>query len=118
MPTLTYIDEPVPKDLPLIAQGEDWNWSFGLNDSTGAPLNLTGASFTCMMREDRESRDVTFTPTVTIAANVVTLKLARTVTAVVTQSKSLVYDVIWTDSLGNKLMILRGAVEFLAAVTR
>ncbi len=116
--SLIYIDEPVAYDLPKIVQGEDWNWSFTLNNPDGTPVNTSGMSFACMMREKKDDSTTVFTPAIAVASNTITLTIANALTTAQTKTRRLVYDIIQTDSLGNKLALFEGSVAFEGAVTR
>lgn len=116
--SLIYIDQPVSYSLPDIVQGEDWNFSFSLNNPDGSPVDLTGMSFAAMMRQGVSDNTAVFTPTVAVSSNTVTLTIANAATSVQTRAMRLFYDLFQTDSLGNKLALMTGNVAFRTAVTR
>lgn len=116
--SLTYIDEPVAYNLPDIVEGEDWNFSFSLQNPDGTPQSLVGMTFTAMMRQKVDDTTPMFTPTVSVVTNTVTLTIANAVTSAQTKTTQLFYDIFQTDSLGNKLALMAGTVLFRRAVTR
>lgn len=116
MSTRTYIDEPVQYDLPKIVSGEDWQFQFLLQNPDGSAVNTAGMSFACQMRDKTDA--VIFTPSVSVSTNTVTLALANSVTVAVKQGVRLSYDIVQTDSLGKKLVLFQGAIQFEKAITR
>lgn len=116
--SLIYIDEPVAYQLPDIIQGEDWNFSFSLNNPDNTPVNLTGMSFAMMMRQKVDDFAPFFTPTVSVTGNTVTFTIANVVTTAQPKGALLAYDLFQTDSLDKKLTLMAGSVTFKKAVTR
>ena len=58
-----------------IKQGADWSLSFIVEDTNGLPVNLTGWTGTCQLRE-RPGGEILATVTVTVTGATGTVKLA------------------------------------------
>ena len=102
-----------------IDQGADFSTTLSLTDSNGDVLNLTGYSAVGQMRKTYGSSTVAATFTVALVAGTgqVTLTLTDTVTAALTSGRY-VYDVLITDSSGDKTRILEGHATVTPSVSR
>ena len=102
-----------------IDQGADFSTTLSLTDSNGDVLNLTGYSAVGQMRKTYGSSTVAATFTVALVAGTgqVTLTLTDTVTAALTSGRY-VYDILITDSSGDKTRILEGQATVTPSVSR
>ncbi len=102
-----------------IDQGADFSTTLSLTDSNGDVLNLTGYSAVGQMRKTYGSSTVAATFTIALVAGTgqVTLTLTDTVTAALTSGRY-VYDVLITDSSGDKTRILEGHATVTPSVSR
>jgi hypothetical protein len=97
-----------------IDQGADFSTTISLTDSNGDILSLTGYSATGQIRKTYGSSTVSATFG---AAGQITLTLTDTVTAAM-DSGRYVYDVLITDSSGDKTRILEGHATVTPSVSR
>lgn len=90
-----------------------------LTDSNGDVLNLTGYSATGQVRKTFSSSTVAATFTTALAAGTgqVTLTLTDVATAAMTSGRY-VYDILLTDSSGDKTRILEGHATVTPSVSR
>ena len=102
-----------------IDQGADFSTTLSLTDSNGDILNLTGYSAIGQLRKTFGSSSIaaTFTVALTAATGQVTMTLADTVTTALTSGRY-VYDVLLTDSSGDKTRILEGHATVTPSVSR
>lgn len=102
-----------------IDQGADFSTTLSLTDSNGDVLNLTGYSAVGQMRKTYGSSTVAATFTIALVAGTgqVTLTLTDTITAALTSGRY-VYDVLITDSSGDKTRILEGHATVTPSVSR
>jgi len=105
-------------DFLLIARVQEKNQTFGSAGYT--PVDLTGWSWVGQIRSAKEKTLVeTFTITIanqTTDAGVFYCALTDTQTSAATVSSG-IYDVISTDTAGDKKQILRGTVKFTDSVS-
>lgn len=105
----------------FIEQGATFNTEITLDDSSGAPFNLTNFTVASQARKSYSSSTIAinFQTSVANANNgVIALSANSSVTANVAAGK-LVYDVIITDSVsGNKTRVLEGQIFISPSVTR
>lgn len=102
-----------------IDQGADFSTTVSLTDSNGDILNLTGYSAVGQIRKTYGSGTVaaTFGTALAAATGQVTLTLTDTVTAAM-DSGRYVYDILITDSSGDKTRILEGHAVVTPSVSR
>ena len=102
-----------------IDQGSDFSTTVSLTDSNGDILNLTGYTALAQVRKTYGSSTIaaTFTTAIAAATGQLTLTLADTVTAGMTSGRY-VYDVLLTDSSGDKTRVLEGQAVLTPGVSR
>ena len=90
-----------------------------MTDSNGDVLSLTGYTALGQIRKTYGSSTIaaTFGTSLTAATGQITLTLADTVTAGITSGRY-VYDIIITDSSGDKTRILEGQATITPSVSR
>ena len=105
-----------------IDQSSDYLKQFIAKDDTGTVINLTGSTVTSQVRKSygTTTNAATFTcAIVTATAGTFTLALTDVQTAVGTLERGRhVYDVIVTDSSGNKTRVQEGIAVVSPGVTR
>lgn len=109
-----------------IERNTDFSQSLILQDSEGSPLNLTGYTFTSMIKRAATDTNalISFTCTVPTPANgtiILSLTNAQTSALVTTgvdytAPTNLVYDVVQNVS-GVKTRIVQGSISLIPAVT-
>jgi hypothetical protein len=102
-----------------IDQGADFSTTISLTDSNGEILSLTGYSAVGQIRKTYGSSTVqaTFGSTLAAATGQITLSLTDSVTAAM-DSGRYVYDILITDSSGDKIRILEGQATVTPSVSR
>ena len=102
-----------------IDQGADFSTTISLTDSNGDVLSLTGYSALGQIRKTYGSSSVaaTFVTTLAGATGQITLTLTDVVTGGRTSGRY-VYDIIITDSSGDKTRILEGQATITPSVSR
>ena len=102
-----------------IDQGADFSTTVSLTDSNGQVLSLTGYTALGQIRKTYGSSTVagTFDTALTAATGQITLTLADTVTGGMSSGRY-VYDIIITDSSGDKTRILEGQATITPSVSR
>tara|TARA_Y100000590_G_scaffold431628_1_gene546598 strand:- start:330 stop:665 length:336 start_codon:yes stop_codon:yes gene_type:complete len=102
-----------------IDQGADFSTTLSLTDSNGDVLNLTGYSALGQMRKTFGSSTIsaTFGVALTAATGQVTLTLTDVITAGLSSGRY-VYDILLTDSSGDKTRILEGHATVTPSVSR
>lgn len=109
-----------------IKQGSDWSTAFTIMDSNGI-VDLTGSSFAGQIRKTRlsENASASFTFSVNLTTNKVTVSLSDTVTGSLeagedeTDSESkYVYDFEWTRSDGTVDRFQEGQIIVSSGATR
>ena len=102
-----------------IDQGADFSTTISLTDSNGDILSLTGYTALGQIRKTYGSSTIaaTFGTSLTAATGQITLTLTDTVTAGITSGRY-VYDIIITDSSGDKTRILEGQATITPSVSR
>jgi len=102
-----------------IDQGADFSTTVSLTDSNGEILSLTGYSAVGQIRKTFGSSTVsaTFATVLTAATGQITLTLTDSVTAAL-ESGRYVYDILITDSSGDKTRILEGQATVTPSVSR
>ena len=102
-----------------IDQGADFSTTISLTDSNGQVLSLTGYTALGQIRKTYGSSTVaaTFGTALTAATGQITLTLTDTVTGGM-DSGRYVYDIIITDSSGDKTRILEGQATVTPSVSR
>ena len=102
-----------------IDQGADFSTTISLTDSNGQILSLTGYSAVGQIRKTYGSSSVsaTFGAALTAASGQVTLTLSDVTTASM-EAGRYVYDVLITDSSGDKTRILEGQATVTPSVSR
>ena len=102
-----------------IDQGADFSTTISLTDSNGDVLSLTGYSALGQIRKTYGSSTVaaTFGTSLTAATGQITLTLTDTVTGGMSSGRY-VYDIIITDSSGDKTRILEGQATITPSVSR
>lgn len=102
-----------------IDQGADFSTTISLTDSNGDVLSLTGYTAIGQIRKTYGSSSIaaTFGTSLSAASGQITLTLADTVTAGM-DSGRYVYDVLITDSSGDKTRILEGQATITPSVSR
>ena len=102
-----------------IDQGADFSTTLSLTDSNGDVLNLTGYSAIGQLRKTFGSSTIaaTFGTALTASTGQVTLTLGDTVTTAITSGRY-VYDILLTDSSGDKTRILEGHATVTPSVSR
>lgn len=102
-----------------IDQGADFSTTLSLTDSNGDVLNLTGYSATGQVRKTFSSSTVaaTFTTVLAPTTGQVTMTLTDVATAAMTSGRY-VYDILLTDSSGDKTRILEGHATVTPSVSR
>ena len=103
----------------FIDQGADFSTTISLTDSNGEILSLTGYSAVGQIRKTYGSSSIaaTFGTSLVAATGQITLTLSDTVTAAM-DSGRYVYDVLITDSSGDKTRILEGHATITPSVSR
>ena len=102
-----------------IDQGADFSTTLSLTDSNGDILNLTGYTAIGQMRKTFGSGTVaaTFTIAMSAATGQVTVTLTDVQTTAITSGRY-VYDILLTDSSGDKTRILEGHATVTPSVSR
>ena len=102
-----------------IDQGADFSTTLYLTDSNGDILNLTDYSAIGQLRKTFGSSTIaaTFGTALVAATGQVTLTLTDVVTAAITDGRY-VYDILLTDSSGDKTRILEGHATVVPSVSR
>ena len=102
-----------------IDQGADFSTTISLTDSNGDILSLTGYTALGQIRKTYGSSTIaaTFGTSLTAATGQITLTLTDTVTAGINSGRY-VYDIIITDSSGDKTRILEGHATVTPSVSR
>ena len=102
-----------------IDQGADYSTTISLTDSNGDVLSLTGYTAAGQLRKTFGSSTVaaTFTTALSAASGQVTLTLSDVTTASM-EAGRYVYDVLITDSSGDKTRILEGQATVTPSVSR
>ena len=102
-----------------IDQGSDFSTVISLTDSNGDILNLTGYTALAQIRKSHGSTTVAATFGVALSAGTgqVTMTLADTVTGAMSSGRY-VYDVLLTDSGGDKTRVLEGQAILTPSVSR
>ena len=102
-----------------IDQGSDFSTIISLTDSNGDALILTGYSALAQIRKTHGSSTIsaTFGTALTPNTGQITLTLADTVTASMGSGRY-VYDVLITDSSGDKTRVLEGQAILTPGVSR
>jgi|TARA_B100000927_G_scaffold288949_1_gene284543 hypothetical protein len=103
----------------FIDQGADFSTTISLTDSNGEILSLTGYTAIGQIRKTHGSSSIaaTFGTSLVAATGQITLTLTDTVTAAM-DSGRYVYDVLITDSSGDKTRILEGHATITPSVSR
>ena len=103
----------------FIDKDADFSTTISLTDSNGNVLSLSGYSALDQIRKTYYSSTVaaTFSVAITAATGQITLTLTDTVTAAM-DSGRYVYDIIITDSSGDKTRILEGHATVTPSVSR
>ena len=102
-----------------IDQGADFSTTISLTDSNGEILSLTGYSAIGQIRKTFGSSSIaaTFSTSLVAATGQITLTLTDTITEAM-DSGRYVYDVLITDSSGDKTRILEGQATVTPSVSR
>jgi len=102
-----------------IDQGADFSTTISLTDSNGQVLSLTGYTALGQIRKTYGSSTVaaTFGTSLSAATGQITLTLTDTVTGGMSSGRY-VYDIIITDSSGDKTRILEGQATITPSVSR
>jgi len=104
----------------LIEQGTDFTTSLTVNDSAGAPVNLTGYTGAGQIRKHYSSNTAT-TIAVSFASDrstgVLTLTVGRTLTKNMAYGRY-VYDVELTNSSNTRSRLVEGIATITPEVTR
>ena len=102
-----------------IDQGSDYSISVSMTGADGSALNLTGATFLGQVRKTHASSSIagTFTTSHDATGGNLTLSLTDTITAGITAGRY-VYDVLMTDSGGDKTRVLEGQAIVTPSVSR
>ena len=102
-----------------IDQGSDFSTTVSLTDSNGDILNLTGYTALAQVRKTYGSTTIaaTFTTAIAAATGQLTMSLTDTITAGMTSGRY-VYDVLLTDSSGDKTRVLEGQAILTPGVSR
>ncbi len=102
-----------------IDQGADFSTTLYLTDSNGDILNLTDYTALGQMRKTFGSGTVaaTFTIAMSAATGQVTVTLTDVQTTAITSGRY-VYDILLTDSSGDKTRILEGHATVVPSVSR
>ena len=102
-----------------IDQGADFSTTISLTDSNGNILSLTGYTALAQIRKTYGSSTIaaTFGTALAAATGQLTLSLTDTVTGAM-DSGRYVYDVLITDSSGDKTRILEGQATVTPSVSR
>ena len=102
-----------------IDQGADFSTTISLTDSNGEILSLTGYSAIGQIRKTFGSSSIaaTFSTSLVAATGQITLTLTDTITEAM-DSGRYVYDVLITDSSGDKTRILEGHATVTPSVSR
>ncbi len=100
----------------------DFSQTFTFDDAdTNSTLNLTGYTITATMRKwpgEDDSKKTNFSTTIlSVTGGRIELKLTDTQTAALKPGRH-VYDVVLTDSSGNKTQAVEGSVLVNQGVTR
>jgi len=103
---------PAREDLYLYA-GDDFTLTLTVTDAAGNPVDLTGSTISGQVRASDGSMSAPFVATV--AANVITLTLPHTATALLTPSA--VWDVQQTSAGGTITTLATGKVWTTTQVT-
>ena len=103
----------------FIDQGADFSTTISLTDSNGDVLTLSGYSAVGQIRKTFGSSSIaaTFGTALSAASGQITLTLTDTVTAGMTSGRY-VYDILITDSSGDKTRILEGHATITPSVSR
>ena len=102
-----------------IDQGADFSTTLYLTDSNGDVLNLTDYTALGQVRKTYGSSTIaaTFTLSLVAATGQVTVTLTDVQTAALTSGRY-VYDILITDSSGDKTRILEGHATVVPSVSR
>ena len=102
-----------------IDQGADFSTTLSLTESNSDVLNLTGYTGLGQMRKTYGSSTIaaTFTLALTAATGQVTVTLTDVQTAALVSGRY-VYDILLTDSSGDKTRILEGHATVVPSVSR
>jgi hypothetical protein len=102
-----------------IDQGADFSTTISLTDSNGQVLSLTGYTALGQIRKTYSSSTVaaTFGTSLSAATGQITLTLTDTVMGGMSSGRY-VYDIIITDSSGDKTRILEGQATITPSVSR
>ena len=102
-----------------IDQGTDFSVQVDCTDTQGDVLNLTGYTATAQIRKTYGSSTAaaSFGTSLAAATGQITLTLTDTVTAGMSSGRY-VYDVLITDSSGDKTRILEGQATVTPSVSR
>ena len=104
----------------FIDQDADFTTTVTINDSTNAALDLTGYTATAMLRKSYKS---TTSASFTLAfvnprtSGQITLTLTDVQTAALSEGRY-VYDLVITDSGGDKTRVVEGIATIKPSVTR
>ena len=102
-----------------VDQGSNFLEYIDVTDSSGNPLNLAGYTVAGQIRKTYSSSTVaaTFGTSLSAATGQITLTLTDTVTGGMSSGRY-VYDIIITDSSGDKTRILEGQATITPSVSR
>tara|TARA_B110000902_G_C14101596_1_gene510875 strand:+ start:418 stop:753 length:336 start_codon:yes stop_codon:yes gene_type:complete len=102
-----------------IDQGANFSTTISLTDSNGQVLTLTGYSAIGQIRKTYSSSSIkaTFGTVLSASSGQITLTLDDSVTEAM-ESGRYVYDVLITDSSGEKTRILEGQATITPSVSR
>tara|TARA_Y100000816_G_C26026610_1_gene537241 strand:+ start:631 stop:966 length:336 start_codon:yes stop_codon:yes gene_type:complete len=103
----------------FIDKDADFSTTISLTDSNGNVLSLSGYSALAQIRKTYDSSTVaaTFSVAITAATGQITLTLTDVQTGSLSQGRY-VYDVVITDSSGDKTRVLEGRATVTPSVSR
>ena len=104
----------------FIDQSADFTTTVTINDSAGSALDLTGYTALAMIRKTYQSTTATtFTSTFVSprTSGQITISLTDTQTAAL-EAGRYVYDMVITDSSGNKTRVVEGIATVNPSVSR
>ena len=103
----------------FIDKDADFSTTISLTDSNGNVLSLSGYSALAQIRKTYDSSTVaaTFSVAITAATVQITLTLTDVQTGAMSQGRY-VYDVVITDSSGDKTRVLEGRATVTPSVSR
>jgi len=104
----------------FIDQSADFTTTVTINDSAGSALDLTGYTALAMIRKTYQSTTATtFTSTFVSprTSGQITISLTDTQTAAL-EAGRYVYDLVITDSSGNKTRVVEGIATVNPSVSR